>query len=43
MKPLEPLKLTPEDVDTFAKKHVVIITGSGLETFLQSETRWISP
>jgi hypothetical protein len=43
MKPLEPLKLLPDDVDTFAKKHVVIVTGSGLETLLQSETLWISP
>jgi hypothetical protein len=42
MKPLEPLKLPPEDVDTFAKKHVFIITGSGLEDFLQGENLGVS-
>jgi hypothetical protein len=42
MQPMEPLKVPPEDVNTFAKKHVFIITGSGLETFLQSENLGVS-
>jgi hypothetical protein len=37
MMPLEPIKLPPENVGTFAKKHILIITGSGLEVFLQDE------
>jgi hypothetical protein len=41
MKPLEPLKVPPEDI-SMAKKHVLIITGSGLEVFLQSETLDVS-
>lgn len=36
MKPLEPLRMRPEDVDTFAKKHVFVVTGTELENFLQS-------
>lgn len=36
MKPLEPIRLRSEDIDTFVKKHIFIVRGAGLEGFLQS-------
>ncbi len=35
MRPMEPLRLGPEDVNTFRKKHVFIVKSTGLERFLQ--------
>ncbi len=36
VRPMEPLKLKPEDVSTFSKRHIFVVRSTGLENFLQS-------